>query len=150
MATTTERPSAKELRDQKEARVAKEQAALAEARDRAAQEAAAEAAAAAVPTNGAGSHVDAQEGLFDTVVENDGLLSALEEREAMRQRRSELNLKWKETTETVKGILATLDVEDGGTIRCGRFRIDKTTVEAKSVAFETESTTRLTIGLIED
>lgn len=150
MATTTERPSAKDLQEQKAARVANEQAELAAARDRAAQEAA--DAAAAVPTtsgNGNGSHVDAQDGLFDTVIENDSLEKALEEREGMREERSAVNLKWKETTDKIKGIVATLDVDDGATLRCGRFRIDKTSVDAKSVAFETEASTRLNIGIVE-
>lgn len=142
---TTERPTAKELRDQ---RAAREQSELDAARARASQEAA--DAAAAVPTNGNGSYVDAQEGLFDTVIENDALEKVLEERESMRDERSAVNLKWKEATEKIKGIIAPLDVDDGGTIRCGRFRIDKTQIEPESVAFETEATSRLMIGLVED
>lgn len=143
MATTTDRPTAAQLRAQKEARVEEEQAKRAEAEERAEQ------ATSRPPRNGNGANVDAQDGLFDQVIENGELEEALEAREKVKASRAALNLKFKEADEKAKGIIATLDVEVDQVVRVGRFRITRTEVEGRSVAFETDPSERLTIAPVD-
>lgn len=144
MATTTDKPSAAELRAQKEARVTDEQAKLAEARERAEREASEESA-----TNGRrsrnGANVDPQDGLFDQVIENGDLEQALEDREKVKASRAALNAKFKEADDAAKGIIATLNLETDAVVRVGRFRLSLSSVEGRSVAFDTEPTERLSI-----
>lgn len=153
MATTTEKPTAAELREQKAARVADEQTQMAEARERAEQEAAAVAAfeAGASSSNGrrGGVQVDGQDGLFDTIIENTELEQALEAREKVKASRAALNAKFKEADDTAKGLISTLDIEVDQVVRVGRFRISRTAIEGRSVAFETEPTDRLNIAPVD-
>jgi hypothetical protein len=101
-------------------------------------------------TNGNG-HVtaDDQQGLFDQVIKNDELETALEEREKKNNSRKAVTAAFKEADAKAKGIIATLDIEPDTTIRVGRFRITKSSVEGRSVAFETEPTERLSISTVD-
>lgn len=141
------KPSAAELRAQKEARVADEQAKLAEAREQVAAEE--QARAASNGHRNGGAHVDAQDGLFDQIIENGELGQALESREKVKASRAALNAKFKEADDTAKGIIAALKLTTDQVIRVGRFRISLAAVEGRSVAFETEPTERLTISLLD-
>lgn len=112
--------------------------------------------AATTPTAGTTANgnghatADDQQGLFDRVIENGDLLKALEDREKVNASRKALNAKFKEAHEVAKGIIATLALDDGTVVRCGRFRIEKSGVSARSVAFETDPTSKLTISLLDD
>lgn len=161
MATsTTDRPSAAELRAEKAARVAAEQAKLDEAHERVKSEGdgpgsdsstSNEAPAGSANATGRGSNVDAQDGLFDQLVENAELEAALEDREKRNNSRLELTRQFKEADTKAKGILATLvDIEEGTVVRVGPFRIEKSPVKAKSVAFETGPTSKLSITRADD
>ena len=102
--------------------------------------------------NGNGHHAsaDAQDGLFDQAIKNGDLEAALEEREKRNNSRKELARQFKEAHEKVGLLLAPLDIKPGTTIRVGRFRITKSAVAGRSVAFDTEPTERLSIGLIDN
>lgn len=96
-------------------------------------------------TNG---RVDAQEGLFDRVIENGDLEQALEEREKRNNSRKAVTKTYKEAHEKVVGLLAPLGIEEDQTVRCGRFRITKSAVKGRFVSFDTDPTDRLSIKLI--
>lgn len=149
MATTTDRPSAAELRQQKEERVAREQAEMAEARKNAEADAAARETETAAGENGS-RDVDAQYGLFDQVIENEELEAALEEREKVNNSRKALNAKFKTADTEAKGLISALDLSADDVVRCGRFRIKLSEVAGRSVAFETDPAERLTISLLDD
>lgn len=147
MATTTDTRSAAELRAEKETRVAAEQAKLDEARERVKAEAPEPPSEPAAASNGTGrgSQVDAQDGLFDQVVENAELEAALEDREKRNNSKNELTRQYKEAHEKVKGMIAVLDIEEDVTVRVGRFRVTRTKTEGGSVAFDRSPGERLTI-----
>jgi hypothetical protein len=150
MGTLTDDRSATQLREEKEAREAREEAKHAEERERAelvqAEEAAATRAAATQNGHGRnGANVDAQDGLFDTVIEDSALEEALEAREKVKASRAALNAKFREADETAKGLLSALGLEKDTVVRIGRFRITLSEIEARSVSFETEASERLTI-----
>lgn len=152
MATTTDKPTAAQLREQRDARVEAEQAKLAEARERAEREAEADAEsdAAAPSTNGhrGGARVDPQADLFEQELENDELLRALDRRHQAKEQLAPLTKKYKEADKFAKTMIDGLDLEVDQTYRCGPFKITRSRVEGRSVAFETEETERLTIGLV--
>lgn len=152
MATTTDTRSAAELRAEKAERVAGEQAKLDEARERVKAEAPEAASEPAAASNGraTGPRVDGQDGLFDREIENPELLEALEAREKVKASRSALNAKFKEADEQAKGLIAGLGIGLDDVVRVGRFRLQKSKVDGKSVAFETEPSERLTISPIDD
>lgn len=143
MATTTDKPTAKELREQRAEREASEQAKLAEARERVAAEEA--EATKTAGRNGSGPHVDAQDGLFDKTIDNLELLEALEQREKRKASKQAVTKTYQEADEKAKALISGCGLEVGETARVGRFRIQRTEVEGRSVAFETEPSERLTI-----
>jgi hypothetical protein len=83
---------------------------------------------------------------FDEDVVNDAELEkALEEREKRKASRNALQAEFKEADEKAKALIAGIELEPDTTVRCGRFKITRSHVEGRSVAFETESTNRLSI-----
>lgn len=98
----------------------------------------------------ASAAVDAQDGLFDQVVEDADLEAALEAREKQRQDRAVINARYKEAHDKVSGKLEALELDEESVIRCGRFRIKTSRVPSRSVAFETSPSKRTTISLIGD
>lgn len=94
--------------------------------------------------------VDPQDGLFDKQFEDQDLEAALEERETIRVQRSAVNAEFKTADKTAKDLLAGFELAVGEVARIGRFRIKKTAVPPRDVAFETSGTERLNIGVIEE
>ena len=88
---------------------------------------------------------DDQLGMFDRVVEDAALEAALEDREAKRLVKAEAVSAFNSQHDRVKARLAEEALEPGQVVRCGRFRISATHVEAKAVAFETGASDRLYI-----
>ena len=91
---------------------------------------------------------DAQGGLFDQEIENDLLERALEKRQAAKEANAKTAKVWKEANDQARGIISSLDLEEDTVVRCGRFRIKFSSVEARHVSFDTEPTTRTTIALL--
>lgn len=99
------------------------------------------------PVEGAG---DAQDGLFDQVVEDEGLSDLLEERERRRVKAAKAKADLKEKADVVKARLDALELEPGTVVRCGRFRVKTTRVEGgKDVEFTTVSRIQRSIKLID-
>jgi len=92
---------------------------------------------------------DDQDGLFDQVIENDLLVQALENREAAKTRKRAAASKFQDAHDSAKGMIDTLDLDDETVVRCGRFRIKLSKTAARSVAFETSGSKRLTISLLD-
>lgn len=152
MATTTDTRSAAELRAEKAARVAGEQAKLDEARERVKAEGDGPPSEPAAASNGrgAGPQVDGQDGLFDKIVENSELEESLEAREKAKASKSAVTAKFKEADEKAKGLISDLDIGLDDVVRVGRFRLQKSKVDGKTVTFDTEPSERLTISPIDD
>jgi hypothetical protein len=93
--------------------------------------------------------VDAQDGLFDQVVEDTDLEAALEERERKRVVKADATAAYKEVHESAKGKIDALDIEAGSVVRCGRFRIKVSETPSRSVSFETSASKRTTISLLD-
>lgn len=91
----------------------------------------------------------AQASLYETTIENAELESALEKRQKAKDAAKAARAALKVEDEKAKGLIATLDLE-GGAIRVGRFVVSQSSVAARSVAFETDPTTRLNISLLDD
>lgn len=90
-----------------------------------------------------------QTGMDEQAIEDATVLRALEERQALREEASELRRQFKEADEKAKAAIARLELPEGGVARVGRFRITRTVVPARSVSFETEATSRISIGLVD-
>lgn len=96
-----------------------------------------------------GRTIDSTEqlGMDERVVEDAGLASLLERRLRAADDKAEITATFKAADREAKDAIAKLDLEDGDAIRVGRFRIAKASVPPRSVSFETEGTSRLTIEL---
>ena len=55
-----------------------------------------------------------------------------------------------EADSKAKAAIERLELPEGGVARVGRFRITRTAVPARSVSFETEASSRISIGLVEE
>lgn len=86
-----------------------------------------------------------QLGMDERLVEDEVLSKALEGRLRAHDDIAEIRSVYKEHDAKVKERVGVLDLADGDAIRVGRFRIAKTAVAAKHVAFDTDPTSRLTI-----
>jgi hypothetical protein len=88
-----------------------------------------------------------QESLLARAVENASLEAQLEQREAAKSDLGAARLVYDEQHGAVKAALEGLNLATGEQVRIGRFTIERRRVAAKSVSFETKSTTRLKIGV---
>lgn len=93
---------------------------------------------------------DDQHALDERLVEDDALLKMLEDREVAKGKKSEATKKYETMNNIVKLEVEKLGVEEDETVRVGRFKITKSKVDGRHVAFETEPTERLTIGPVKD
>lgn len=99
---------------------------------------------------------DAQQGLFDVVLENELLEAALERRQKAKDKLKPANKAYKEADDAAKGMISGLEefgwVDPEGdeplTIRVGRYRVRVAPVKSKSVSFTTEPARRTTISLL--
>lgn len=92
----------------------------------------------------------AQTALDERVVENAELERALEDREIAKGAAGEARKKFTTLDDLAKGKVNDLNLQDGEAVRIGRFRVAYRKVPAKSVAFETEPSERLTISTPKD
>lgn len=80
------------------------------------------------------------------VVDDPELERALEDREKRKASKSAVTAEYREADEAARALINRLDVDANTIIRCGRFRITRTVVAARTVSFETEPAQRLTIS----
>jgi hypothetical protein len=78
------------------------------------------------------------------IVESPELEAALEAREVAKAAASEARAAFKTADDTARGLIGALELGETPA-RVGRFRIVVRKVDGRSVAFDTEPTTRLTI-----
>lgn len=93
---------------------------------------------------------DPQTSLYEREVENDQLEAALEEREKLKAKAGKATKDYREADEWAKGLVGEIRLDDGDTVRVGRFVLTRTAVAGRAVAFETAPSSRLTIGLLPD
>jgi hypothetical protein len=91
-----------------------------------------------------------QASLYEATIENAELEQALEDRERQRNAVAASRKRFREIDDRAKVLIGGLDLGDDAPVRVGRFLITRTAVAARSVAFDTEPTTRLTIRTLED
>jgi hypothetical protein len=80
----------------------------------------------------------------EAVVESPELEQALEAREAAKATAADARAAFKTADESARGLIAALELGEAP-VRVGRFRLVVRKVAARSVAFDTDPTTRLTI-----
>jgi len=85
----------------------------------------------------------------DQIIENPQLEEALEEREKRKASKTAVTAKFKEADDHAKDLINGLGLEENDIVRVGRFRITRTAVEGRSVAFDTEPTERLKISTVQ-
>lgn len=101
---------------------------------------------------------DAQQGLFDVVLENEQLEAALDRRQKAKERLKNPQKSYKEADDAAKGMISGLEeygwVDPEGDqpcrIRCGRYVIRVAPSKSRSVSFTTEPSRRTTISLLGD
>jgi hypothetical protein len=93
--------------------------------------------------------VDAQDGLFDQVVEDAGLEKLLRVREQKREAKSDAAAAFKTADAKVKDKLGDFELAVGEVARCGPYRIEHKRLKSRSVSFETEPSSRFAISLID-
>lgn len=93
---------------------------------------------------------DPQTTIDERVVENPELEQALVDRGKLKAFAGEATKKYREQNEIVRGMVAEFALEDGQSIRVGRYRITRTPVAGRAVAFETNPTSRVTIAELDD
>ena len=90
----------------------------------------------------------AQLGFDETVVEDDELEEALEERQRLKVLTGEHQKSYREANEAANVEIAKQELPDGKVIRVGRFRVTRSAVSARSVAFDVKPTTRVRITVV--
>jgi hypothetical protein len=91
-----------------------------------------------------------QLGMDEKVVQIPALEDALEERQSAKEALGEARKTYAEAHEAASAEIAKLELPDDTPVRAGRFRITRSAVSARSVAFETKPTTRVTITYLGD
>jgi len=91
-----------------------------------------------------------QLGFDETVVEDAELEQALEERYTAKVDAGAARKAYDLKAEAATAKITALDLEDGTAVRCGRFRITRTAIGERSVAFETKASSRITIKFLGD
>lgn len=90
-----------------------------------------------------------QTGMDETPHDDKVLVDLLEKRLRLADDKAEIGKTFKEAHKAVVAEIDKLQLPEGGALRVGRFRITRTAVPAKSVSFDTEATSRLTISLFD-
>lgn len=93
---------------------------------------------------------DAQDGLFDRIVEDPELEALLDERAKRGAAKKVANAKFKEKHDAVKTRVEELNLEDDSIVRCGRHRIKVVRTAVRSVSFETGGTRRMYFSELSD
>lgn len=87
--------------------------------------------------------------LDETLITDPTLESALEERQAAKIEKGRATKVYKEAHAAAAAEIEKQELPDGRAIRVGRFRITRSTVSARSVAFETSPTSRVSITALD-
>ena len=98
----------------------------------------------------ANAEPDAQDGLFDQVLEHELLEAALERRQAAKDKNAVTARALKEAHDAAKGMVAGLDLAPDSVVRCGRFRIKTSSRPERHVEFDTSAGVQTRISLIGD
>ena len=91
-----------------------------------------------------------QLGMDEQRIDDPALIAALEEREQRKEHKGEVAKAFKEAHEAALAEIAKLELPEGGAARVGRFRITRTAVAGRSVSFETQPMSRISIGLADN
>ena len=91
-----------------------------------------------------------QLGFDEQTINDPDLIAALEARENVKERLSEVRKTFNEATEKANGEIAKLELPEGGIVRAGRFRVTRTAIPAKVVSFETAASSRVRIAVVDD
>lgn len=83
--------------------------------------------------------------LDEKVIEDDEIEEALEEREKRKAAKNAVTTKYREAHEHAVGLINSLGISEDQVVRVGRFRLTKSQVSGRQVAFETAPTERLLI-----
>jgi hypothetical protein len=93
--------------------------------------------------------LEPQTSLYETTIENAELEAALEAREVSKAAAGAARKAYTEADEHTKALVEPLDLGNGAPVRVGRFVLTRRPVAARSVSFDTEPTTRLTIRTLD-
>ena len=89
-----------------------------------------------------------QLGFDETVVEDDDLEEALEDRQSARDVLNTHRKAFDEANEKANVEIAKQELPDGKVLRIGRFRVTRSAVSARSVSFDVKATTRVRITVV--
>jgi RNA-binding protein YhbY len=91
---------------------------------------------------------DPQTSLYEDVVVNEQLEQALEDREKLKARAAKARKNYGEANELAKALAAEIQLENGRAVRVGRFVLTRRSVGGRTVQFETQPSSRVTISLL--
>jgi hypothetical protein len=86
----------------------------------------------------------------ERVLEQPELEKALEDREKRKNSMRELRRQFKEADERARALIGEFDLQDGEVGRIGRFRIERKITPGRSVSFETDPKSRISIKADKD
>lgn len=86
--------------------------------------------------------------IYETEIENPDLERVLETREKLKEKKGESVKQYKTADDQAKALIEGLDLGEDAPVRVGRFVVKRTSVASRSVAFETDPTSRLQIRLL--
>lgn len=91
-----------------------------------------------------------QTSLDEREIEDEELEQILNDREIAKGKKAEATKKFKTLDDLAKDRLEELGIDPDEVVRIGRFRCAKSEVPSRAVSFETEPTTRMSIGVAKD
>jgi len=92
-----------------------------------------------------------QLGMDEQVLEDEELENALKRRQVMKEQLGDYRKDYKSINDRVRLLLERYEFpDDGGALRVGAFRITATEIKARSVSFETDSRTQISIAKVGD
>lgn len=93
-----------------------------------------------------------QLGMDEIVIEDSEAEAALEERQQLKERLSDVRKEYKTADDEARFAVARHDDElpEGGVVRIGRFRVSKKVRKGRTVSFETEDKVNITIAKADD
>jgi hypothetical protein len=92
----------------------------------------------------------AQLGFDEVAIDDPELEQVLETRLAKKVVLDKVRKEYDEAHEAANAAIAQQELPDGGALRVGRFRVTRTAVAGRSVAFETKATSRVRILLVDE
>lgn len=93
---------------------------------------------------------EGQLGMDERIVEDPEVEAALERRQTAKDQASAVRARYEEANVAAAAAIDGLNLAEGEVVRIGRFRVSRNSVPARSVAFETEATTRVSIVAAEE